>query len=152
MRINMIHDAKRDVAALMKAVLAFGRRLRAERPQNAVTSAAASILGSLHRGGPMPASQLANEERLQPQSLTRIVKRLEQDGLIERQRSELDQRELIIALTDRGAKALDRELLARQQWLEKLVGDALSEEDQAALGDVAEILLKLAFHETDASM
>ena len=75
MRTNMTEYARDDVAALIRAVLAFGRRLRSERASGGVTSSAASMLNTLHMLGPMSARQLASEERLQPQSLTRIVKR-----------------------------------------------------------------------------
>ncbi|WP_172891468.1 alpha-amylase family glycosyl hydrolase [Cohaesibacter sp. ES.047] len=142
--------ARDDVAALLKAVLAFGRRLRSERTSTRVTSSAASMLNTLSVRGPMPTRQLAIEERLQPQSLTRIVKRLEEDGLIRRDRGKEDQRELIIALTKAGTRELDADLLERQRWLEQVVADTLSEGDRALLGDVARLLLKLAFHDTEA--
>ena len=149
MRSNMTEYARDDVAALIRAVLAFGRRLRSERASGRVTSSAASMLNTLHMHGPMPARQLAVEERLQPQSLTRIVKRLEEDGLISRTRSEADQRELVIALTELGTRELDADLLAHQQWLELVVREALSASDRALLDDVVRVLLKIAFHESD---
>ena len=149
MRIKMADYDRDDVAALIRAVLAFGRRLRSERASGRVTSSAASMLNTLHMHGPMPARQLASEERLQPQSLTRIVKRLEEDGLISRKRSEADQRELVIALTDLGTRELDADLLAHQQWLELVVREALSASDRALLDDVVRVLLKIAFHESD---
>ena len=145
----MTDYARADVAALIRAVLAFGRRLRSERASGRVTSSAASMLNTLHMHGPMPARQLAGEERLQPQSLTRIVKRLEEDGLIRRTRSEEDQRELIIALTELGTRELDADLSAHKQWLELVVRDALSASDRALLDDIVRVLLKIAFHETD---
>ena len=148
MRIIMTRYPKDDLAALMKAVLAFGRRLRSERTSTRVTSSAASMLNTLYMRGPMPARHLAIEERLQPQSLTRIVKRLEEDGLILRTRSEKDQRELIIALTRAGTSELDADLVERRQWLEQVVSEVLSDGDRALLADVARILLQLAFHET----
>ncbi len=150
MRIVMTDRAKREAATLIKAVLAFGRRLRAERASGRVTSSASSMLNTLHVHGPMSARQLAREERLQPQSLTRIVKRLEEDGLIARTRSDEDQRELIIALTSEGIGALDADLLERGQWLVQVVSEALGDQDRALLADVSRILLKLAFHNVDS--
>nr|WP_321442984.1 alpha-amylase family glycosyl hydrolase [uncultured Cohaesibacter sp.] len=148
----MIKYARHDGAALLKAVLAFGRRLRSVRTSTRVTSSAASMLNTLYMQGPMSARQLAIEERLQPQSLTRILKRLEEDGLIRRDRSAADQRELIIALTKTGTRERDADLLERQRWLEQVVADALSEGDRALLGDVSRLLLKLAFHDTEAKI
>lgn len=97
----------------------------------------------------MPAVQLAAEERLQPQSLTRLVGRLERDGLIERQRSEADRRALVIALTENGKAVLAADLNARRQWLRKAMATALTEEERAGLTTAARAMLKLAFHERD---
>lgn len=146
----MIKRSKPDVASLVKAILAFGRRVRSENTSVHVTSSASSMLNTLQINGPMPAKQLATEERLQPQSLTRIVKRLEEDGLIVRNRSAEDQRELTISLTSLGANTLDADLQERQRWLEGVVLEALNDRDMALLDDVSRILLKLAFHESDS--
>ena len=71
-------------------------------------------------------------------------------ALIRRDRSQEDQRELIIALTKAGTRELDADLLERQRWLEQVVANALNEGDRALLGDVARLLIKLAFHDTEA--
>jgi DNA-binding MarR family transcriptional regulator len=141
-----MNEADRDTAAILRAILALGRRLRAERPEGAATLAAISLLGALARRGPMPAAQLAIEERLQPQSLTRLVAGLEAAGLIERRRSEADRRELIIALTAKGQAALAEDLGARQAWLERAMAEALTDEERSTLIAAAAAMLKLAFH------
>ncbi|WP_210007981.1 MarR family winged helix-turn-helix transcriptional regulator [Neorhizobium galegae] len=132
-----------DVEAqpLLRAILALGRRLRSERPNGAVTLAAISLLGTLNRLGPMPAVQLAAEERLQPQSLTRIVANLEHAGLIERRRDPMDQRALIIALTAKGKSELVEDLRARQKWLQDAMAEILSEQEHAMLSTAANIML-----------
>lgn len=141
----MAKDLDPEALLLLRAVLALGRRLRAERPDGAVTLAAISLLGTLSRLGPMPAVQLAAEERLQPQSLTRIVAGLERDKLIERRKDPADQRALIIALTDKGKAVLANDLRARQAWLRDAMLTVLSGDERAALIASADIMLKLAF-------
>jgi len=141
----MVKDVDAEALSLLRAVLALGRRLRSGRPEGAVTLAAISLLGTLGRLGPMPAVQLAAEERLQPQSLTRIVAGLERDGLIERRKDLEDQRALIIALTERGRTVLADDLRARQAWLRDAMLRALSGDERAALIAAADIMLKLAF-------
>ena len=93
----------------------------------------------------MPAVQLATEERLQPQSLTRIVAGLEGDGLIERRRDPADQRALIIALTEKGKTVLANDLRARQAWLREAMLRVLSESERTTLIAATDIMLKLAF-------
>lgn len=141
----MTKDADQEALSLLRAVLALSRRLRSERPDGAVTLAAISLLGTLSRLGPMPAVQLAAEERLQPQSLTRIVAGLQREGLIERRRDPADQRALIIALTDKGRIALADDLRARQAWLRDAMLAALSREERESLIAAADTMLKLAF-------
>jgi DNA-binding MarR family transcriptional regulator len=134
-------------AAILQAILALGRRLRAERPPRSVTLAALSILGTVSRSGPITATSLAAEERLQPQSLTRIVAALEKDGLIIRNRNEWDRREISIVITKRGENVLTSDLRARRAWLDKAISSTLSAREADLLLAASEVMLKLAFHE-----
>ena len=142
----MQSQSAEETASILYAVLALGRRLRAERPPQSVTLSALSILGTLHRLGPIPATRLAAEERLQPQSLTRIVAGLEKDRLIVRTRSESDRREITIAITKPGERVLTSDLRARRVWLEQAVESALSERERRLLFAASEVMLRLAFH------
>ena len=94
-----------DVVLIAKAVLQLARRLRAERPSPSVTLSALGLLARLHQQGPMPATAPARAERLKPQSLSRLIARLDADDLIERQPDPIDRRALVIAITLRGRRA-----------------------------------------------
>ena len=142
----MQSQSAEETATILHAVLALGRRLRAERPPESVTLSALSILGTLNRLGSIPATRLAAEERLQPQSLTRLVATLEKDRLIVRTRSESDRREITIAITKQGERVLTADLRSRQAWLEQAVKSALSERERRLLFAASEVMLKLAFH------
>lgn len=143
----MMQDTDKEAVSLLRAILALGRRMRAERPAGSVTFAALSILGTLARLGPMPAARLAAEERLQPQSLTRLIAALEQDKLIERRRSTQDRRTLIIALTEKGWNVLVDDLTERNAWLEAMMTAALSEDEREALAAAAAAMYKLAHYD-----
>jgi len=140
----MMENGNKEALAILRAVLSLGRRLRAERPDGAVPLAALGILVTLARSGPMVATRLAAEERLQPQSLTRIVARLEEGGVIARTRSTTDRREIVIELTAKGRGMLADDLGARQRWLEAAMARALSEEERAALNAAVSAMMKLA--------
>ena len=136
---------KRDPADhIVSAVLGLGRRLRAERPAGSPSLSAISVLSTLRRAGAMPATQLAAAERLQPQSLTRIIAGLEAAGWIARRRSTADRREISIALTARGRKLLDGERRARQAWLERAIATTLTAAERTTLLAAADVMLKLA--------
>jgi DNA-binding MarR family transcriptional regulator len=136
-----------SVESILRAILALGRRLRAERQPGSVSVSVISILGTLKRLGSIPAIRLATEERLRPQSLTRILTSLEQSGLIARNRSEIDRRESAIALTKKGERILERDMEVRRAWLQTAVGAALNKAERDLLFRASEVMLKLAFHE-----
>lgn len=142
---------REEALPILKAVLALGRRLRAERPEGAATLSALSILGTLNRLGPIPAIHLAAEERLQPQSLTRLLASLEKDGHITRTRNVADRRETTIALTEQGRRLLVEDIRARRAWLEEAMAATLNASERELIFAAAGLMLKLAFHETPAS-
>jgi DNA-binding MarR family transcriptional regulator len=135
-----------SVALIIRAVLALGRRLRAERPEGAASLATIGILATLRRLGPMPATQLASEEQLQPQSLTRLIVALENKGWIARRRSRVDRRQISIALTRRGREALADDMRARRRWLQSAMLAGLGADERAALLAASAAMLKLANH------
>ena len=81
-----------NVRRIRSGVVRLSRRLRAERPADALAPTKISVLAQLWRNGRMSAGDLADLERIQPQSLTRTLAALEADGLILRRPDELDRR------------------------------------------------------------
>lgn len=77
------------------------------------------VLWEWQAGPPAQATVKALGERLMLDSgtLTPLLKRLEQLGLVRRQRSSSDERELQLALTDEGRALRERVLPLRQQLL-----------------------------------
>jgi DNA-binding MarR family transcriptional regulator len=61
----------------------------------------ASLL-ALFENGPMPPSQIAKYIMVNSSTVTGIIDRLEQKGLVERSRISLDRRVITIALTEKG--------------------------------------------------
>lgn len=132
-----------DPAPIARAVLQLARRLRAERPASSVSPAALALLNTLHREGPMPAARLAEAERLQPQSLSRLIARLTAEGLIARQRGE-DRRTLLLEITSAGRATLGRDMSARRAWLAQAMDAMLTAEEQAELERAAALMQRLA--------
>jgi DNA-binding MarR family transcriptional regulator len=135
------------VALFLRGILALGRRVRAERPPGALSLSGLGILGSLNRSGPLAATKLAVEERLQPQSLTRLMADLQRLQLISRKRSETDRRELIIAITAKGRKVLLEDIAARRAWLEMAMTAALTPREREAMLSASAVMMKLAASE-----
>jgi DNA-binding MarR family transcriptional regulator len=129
---------------IVRAILQLGRRLRAERPESSISLSQLAVLATLYRHGAMPAAHLARHERLQPQSLTRIIAELDGAGLITRHRSEVDRRALEI--TKKGRQTLAHDIRARRVWLESAMAGALSPTEQVLLRLSADLMLKVAAH------
>src|SRR5580698_8131564 len=118
--------------AVRRGSTRLARRLRSERPEAAETLLELSVLGHLYRRGPMTPGALADNERLQPQSLTRALARLERDRLVLRRSDETDRRRSRLALTRDMARrdawlaaAMARELTPTEQQLLRLAGDLM---------------------------
>jgi DNA-binding MarR family transcriptional regulator len=139
-----------QTAPIARAVLSLGRRLRAERPEGSVSLSAISVLSTLWRLGPVPAVRLAAVERLQPQSLTRLIVGLERDGLISRTPNEADRREIIIALTRRGREVLASDIRARGEWLDRAMAATLTAAERRLLLQASEVMVKLAGYDGGA--
>jgi len=140
-----------DAMRILRGVLSLGRRLRAERADGAASPAAVALLGALYRLGPVPAVQLAADQRLQPQSLTRLLAALEDKGLISRQPGSEDRRERVIALTRRGRAVFGDDMRDRRRWLEGALAETLTARERAALLEAADAMLKLATYEPAAA-
>lgn len=129
---------------IVSAVLRLGRRLRAERPLNSVPLSQLGALTHLARRGPMPAARLAELMRLQPQSLTRLIAALEEDGLISRTPGEIDRRTILLEITKTGRAAVRHDLAARRAWLEKALQKVLTADERRLLEAASPAMIKLA--------
>jgi DNA-binding MarR family transcriptional regulator len=136
-----------DTAALAHdmrlSVMRLSRRLRNQRVDTSVTLTHLAALSTLKRHGPMSPGELAAHERVQPPSMTRVVGRLEEMGLVTRTPHPTDGRQVIIELSPAAQELLEVEARAREAWLSERL-QALSAEQRAVLRDAAEIMDTLA--------
>jgi DNA-binding MarR family transcriptional regulator len=133
-----------NVRRVRSAVVRLSRRLRAERPADALAPTKISVLAQLWRNGEMSAGDLADLERIQPQSLTRTLAALAADGLIMRRPDPLDRRQAVIGITEEGLSALSQDMQARERWLAKAMDIHLSPSERQLLADAAELMDRLA--------
>jgi len=134
-----------EVASVVRrAVGALGRRLRAERPANSLSATKLSLLGQLYRRGSTSAAELAELERVQPQSLTRVLAELAEAGLISRRADARDGRRQLLDISAEGRAALTGDMQQRDAWLAKAMADELSATEQEVLRLAAKLLERLA--------
>src|SRR3954469_15234583 len=130
-------------AQLRPALLRLTRIIRNQRVDMSVTLTQLSAMATLRKSGPMSAGELANCERVQPPSMTKVLANLEERGLVRRDVHPTDRRQAIIAITDQCVALLDSERRSRDAWLTKQLG-TLSPEERALLQKVIPIFDKLA--------
>jgi DNA-binding MarR family transcriptional regulator len=133
-----------DLAALLRpSLLRLTRLVRNQRVDMTVTLTQLSAMATLANAGPMSAGELANRERVQPPSMTKVLANLEERGLVRRAVHPSDKRQAIIEITDAGRALLESERRSRDAWLSRRLAE-LTPEERALLQDVVPILDKLA--------
>src|SRR5919112_535803 len=102
-----------DLAPRLRlAITRSARRLRQEA-SGGLSPSQGAALAVIDRHGPLTPSELAARERIQRPTATRVIAKLEADGLIGRTADPIDGRSFLIAITPEGA-ALLRELRTRK--------------------------------------
>jgi DNA-binding MarR family transcriptional regulator len=128
---------------LREAIQRLNRRVRQTRAVGDLTSSQLSALTSLQLAGALTPRELADVERVQPPTMTKIVGKLEHRGLVVRTPHPTDGRQVILSPTERGRAMYAQFERARNEWLaEQLAG--LSADDRAVLVRAAEILQQVA--------
>lgn len=127
---------------LRTSVMRLARRLRRMRTDTSLSLGQLAALGTLDRHGPLTPGQLAEHERVQPPSMTRIVKALETEGYVARCAHETDGRQVVVSVTDAGRKLLKEDRRQREAWLAQRLRD-LTPHDREVLHQAAEVLERL---------
>src|SRR5439155_20597053 len=118
---------------LRDAIGRLNRRLRQTRPLSELTQTQLSALTSLDLAGALTPRELAEAERVRPPTMTRIVAKLEERGLIGRSPHPTDGRQVILAATAAGRAVLAAHRRARDAWLaQRLAGLSADERDTVA--------------------
>ena len=137
-------DATAELASVLRlAVMRLARRLRAERADHSLTLTQIATLSTLDQHGPLTPGELADFERVQPPSMTRVLTTLESLGLVTRTPHPTDGRQHLMAPTARGAALLAEDRRRREAWLARRLAE-LSPTERSTLRASAEILHRLA--------
>lgn len=130
-------------AQLRDSITRLNRRVRQSRPIGDLTATQLSALVSLELAGALTPRELADVERVRPPTMTKIIAKLEERGLLQRTPHPTDRRQVILAATPDGRSVLEQIERAREEWLAQRLA-ALPEQDRAVLQRAAEILRGLA--------
>jgi DNA-binding MarR family transcriptional regulator len=131
-----------DLAVRLRLAIArTARRLRQEAGGE-LSPSQTTALATIDRHGPLTPSELAVRERIQRPTVTRIVARLEESGLVQRTRDPQDGRSSLVALTPAGRELLARGRTRKDAYLARRLRE-LDAEERATLQRAAAILERL---------
>ena len=128
---------------LRESIARLNRRVRQTRPVGDLTFSQLSALTSLQLAGALTPRELADVERVQPPTMTKIVGKLEDRGLVARTPHPTDRRQVILAATEHGRHVYAQFERARNEWLAAHLAD-LSQEERDTLQRAAQILQQVA--------
>jgi DNA-binding MarR family transcriptional regulator len=136
-------DPVADVAyRLQISITRLARRLRAE-VDSGLTPSQASALAAIRRHGPLTLGELAEQERIAPPSVTRMVSKLEQAGYVERVADPRDRRVTRVVATAEAEELVALARRRKSQWLAAHL-DGLSEDDRLRIVAAADAFDRLA--------
>lgn len=132
-----------DTAARLQVLTTrLARRLRREANAE-LTPSQLSVMASIHRNGPVTLGALAECERVAPPTITRVVSKLEADGLVRRLPDPDDRRVARVATTPRGDGLLAESRARKVAWLADRL-DRLPARERARITAALDVLERLA--------
>jgi DNA-binding MarR family transcriptional regulator len=129
-------------ASLRLSATRLARRLR-QQSDAGLTPSQLSALASIQNEGPMTLGALAEHERVSPPTVTRVVGKLEADGLVEREVDPDDGRVWRVSTTRAGDALLAEIRKRKNAWLAARLAQ-LDDEQRARLADALDVLEVLA--------
>jgi DNA-binding MarR family transcriptional regulator len=148
--MNMIATQTRSDAGLATAlrisVSRLARRLRVERQAEGLASLSDTQLAALsvlEKHAAMTPGELADHEKVQPPSMTRVIALLKERGLVMRAPHPTDRRQVVLTVTEEGRALVIQARRRRDAWLAKRLKE-LTPDERAVLRAAAPVLEKLS--------
>ena len=132
--------------SLRISISRLARRMRAERAaqglQPELSDSQLAALAALEKHAMTP-GELAEHEKVQPPSITRVIASLEERGLIQRMPHPSDRRQVVLTVTDQGRDVVRQVRQLREAWLARRLRD-LTPVERGVLREALPILEKLS--------
>lgn len=131
-----------DTASRLQMVVTrLARRMRQEAGSE-MTPSQLSVLASIHRHGPITLGDLAACERVAPPTITKVVGKLEADGLVQRITDAADRRVVRVIATTAGDRLVTSSRARKVAWLEERI-EGLPARDRGRLAGAVGVLERL---------
>ncbi|HTA28108.1 MAG TPA: MarR family transcriptional regulator [Bacteroidia bacterium] len=100
-------------------------------------------ISHLFRSSSLLPTELAALTRVKTQSMSQILKKLEEQGIIKRTPSRDDGRKVFISLTPFGKKMVEKVKYDKDEWLKNAIEKSLTDKDKDILAKALPVLNKL---------
>lgn len=131
-------DEAEIAARLRLSATRLARRLRQEA-DSGFTPSQLSALATIHNHGPLTLGALADHERVAPPSITKVVAKLEADGLVERTPDLTDGRVCRVSTSAAGHALIEETRQRKTTWLTGRLHE-LGPDAQARLAAALDVL------------
>ncbi|HEX3711895.1 MAG TPA: MarR family transcriptional regulator [Trebonia sp.] len=143
-----MHTEAGLATAMRISVSRLARRLRVERlglggTETVLSDIQLAALAALERHDSMTPGELAEHEKVQPPSMTRVIAVLEERGLVLRAPHATDRRQVVLTVTADGRDLVQRVRRRREAWLAQRLQE-LSPQERQILRAAAPILEKIS--------
>jgi DNA-binding MarR family transcriptional regulator len=125
------------------AIGRLNRRLRQTRPVGELTQNQISVLTSLELAGALTPRELSDAERVQPPTMTKVLAKLEERGLVQRTAHPTDRRQVLLSATQAGREVIAEQRRVKDEWLTRTLA-GLPASERETLRQAAEILGRIA--------
>ncbi|KAB8191425.1 MarR family transcriptional regulator [Nonomuraea phyllanthi] len=130
-------------SALRVSMARLTRRLRRQAAAHSLTPTQFATLAAVERHSGITPGELADLEKVQPPSMTRVIGVLEERGLVSRSPHPTDRRQVTVSVTEAAQKLLKEERRRKEAWLTQRLKE-LTPEERSVLRQAAPILEKLS--------
>jgi len=130
-------------AELRVSLMRTARRLRAEKSDAELSDMQYSVLAQLDRFGALTPGDLAERERVQPPSMTKVIAALVERRLVERSDHPQDRRQVVVSITAAGRAEVKETRRRRDAWLARRLAE-LGPEQRRVLAEASQILRRIA--------
>jgi DNA-binding MarR family transcriptional regulator len=136
-------DARSEIAALLHEQFArLTRQLRTMELPQGMTPERLSALSVIEKRGPISVTALAENEKVRPATMSRMVTALVEEGLVKRSDDKTDGRGVLVSATPKGRRTYQRAQEQRLQHFAEVL-DSLNDEQLAAMRHLTSALERL---------
>ena len=126
----------------LRLVIARLARLLRQQDDSGLGPTITAALSTINKHGPLTLGDLAASERVAPPTITKVVDKMENAGLVQRQPHPVDRRVSMVGVTELGAARLDEFRSRRNAWLSVRL-DELDPAELALLADATAVLERI---------